>query len=288
VLQRTVREFREDNLTDWAAALTYYGVLSIFPALLLLVSGLGLVGQSATKPLLDNVDALAPGAVRDLVTQAIENLQRSQGAAGILFLVGLVVALWSASNYIAAFIRASNSIWDVEEGRPIWKTIPLRLAITIVMVVVLAIAAVAVVVTGPLAEWVGALVGLGETAVTVWDIAKWPVVVLIVVLMVALLYWAAPNVKQPGFRWVTPGCVIAVLLWILASAVFAFYVANFGSYNKTYGSLGAVIIFFIWLWLSNVAILLGAEFDAELERTRQIAAGHPREKEPFLPPRDEP
>jgi membrane protein len=263
-------------------------VLSIFPALLLLVSALGLIGESATKPLLDNVDALAPGAVRDLVTQAIENLQRSQGAAGILFLVGLVVALWSASNYIAAFIRASNLIWDVEEGRPIWKTIPLRLAITIVMVVVLAIAAVAVVVTGPLAEWVGALVGLGETAVTVWDIAKWPVVVLIVVLMVALLYWAAPNVKQPGFRWVTPGCVIAVLLWILASAAFAFYVANFGSYNKTYGSLGAVIIFFIWLWLSNVAILLGAEFDAELERTRQIAAGHPREKEPFLPPRDEP
>jgi membrane protein len=287
-LKRTVREFREDNVTDWAAALTYYGVLSIFPALLLLVSALGLIGQSATKPLLDNVDALAPGAVRDIVTQAIENLQRSQGAAGILFVVGLVVALWSASNYIAAFVRASNAIWDVEEGRPIWKTIPLRLAITIVMLVVLAIAAVAVVVTGPLAEWVGALVGLGETAVTVWDIAKWPLVVLMVVLMVALLYWAAPNVKQPGFRWVTPGCVIAVLLWILVSAAFALYVANFGSYNKTYGSLGAVIIFFIWLWLSNIAILLGAEFDAELERTRQIAAGHPPEKEPFLTPRDEP
>jgi membrane protein len=283
-----VREFREDNVTDWAAALTYYGVLSIFPALLLLVSGLGLIGQSATKPLLDNVDALAPGAIRDIVTQAIENLQRSQGSAGILFIVGLVVALWSASNYVAAFIRASNAIWDVEEGRPIWKTIPLRLAITIVTLVVLAIAAVAVVVTGPLAKWVGALVGVGETAVTVWDIAKWPLVVLIVALMIALLYWAAPNVKQPGFRWVTPGCVIAVLLWILVSAAFAFYVANFGSYNKTYGSLGAVIIFFIWLWLSNIAILLGAEFDAELERTRQIAAGHPPEKEPFLTPRDEP
>ena len=288
MLKRTVREFREDNVTDWAAALTYYGVLSIFPALLLLVSALGLIGPSATKPLLDNVDALAPGAIRDIATQAIENLQRSQGGAGILFVVGLVVALWSASNYVAAFIRASNTIWDVEEGRPIWKTIPLRLAITVVMLVLLAIAAVGVVVTGPLAEWVGALVGLSESALTVWDIAKWPVVVLIVLLMTALLYWAAPNVKQPGFRWVTPGCVIAVLLWILVSAAFAFYVANFGSYNKTYGSLGAVIIFFIWLWLSNIAILLGAEFDAELERTRQIAAGHPREKEPFLPPRDEP
>lgn len=287
-MKRTVREFREDNVTDWAAALTYYAVLSIFPALLLLVSALGLIGQSATKPLLDNVDALAPGAIRDLVTQAIENLQRSQGGAGIVFVVGLVVALWSASNYVAAFVRASNAIWDVEEGRPIWKTIPLRLAITIVLVVVLAIAAVAVVVTGPLAEWVGALVGLSESALTVWNIAKWPLVVLIALLMTALLYWAAPNVKQPGFRWVTPGCVIAVLLWILVSAAFAFYVANFGSYNKTYGSLGAIIIFFIWLWLSNIAILLGAEFDAELERTRQITAGHPREKEPFLPPRDEP
>jgi membrane protein len=256
--------------------------------LLLLVSALGLIGQSATKPLLDNVDEFAPGAIRDIVTQAIENLQRSQGGAGILFVVGLVVALWSASRYVAAFIRASNAIWDVEEGRPIWKTIPLRLAITIVMLVVLAIAAVAVVVTGPLAHWVGGLVGLSESAVTVWDIAKWPVIVLIVVLMTALLYWAAPNVKQPGFRWVTPGCVIAALLWILVSAAFALYVANFGSYNKTYGSLGAVILFFVWLWLSNIAILLGAEFDAELERTRQIAAGHPREKEPFLPPRDEP
>lgn len=287
-LKRTVRESREDNLPDWAAALTYYGVLSIFPALLLLVSALGLIGRSATKPLLDNLDALPPGATRDIVRQAIENLQGSQGGAGILFVVGLLVALWSASRYIAAFRRASNTIWDVEEGRPIWKTIPLRLAITIVMLVVLAIAAVAVVVTGPLARWVGGLVGLSGSAVTVWDIAKWPVLFLVVVLLTALLYWTAPNVKQPGFRWVTPGCVIAVVLWVVVSAAFAFYVANFGSYNKTYGSLGGVIIFFIWFWLSNIAILLGAEFDAELERTRQIAAGHPREQEPFVPPREEP
>jgi membrane protein len=287
-LKRTVREFREDSLTDWAAALTYYGVLSIFPALLLLVSALGLIGRSATKPLLDNLDALPPGAMRDLVRGAIENLQRSQGGAGILFVLGLLVALWSASRYVAAFMRASNAIWEVEEGRPIWKTVPLRLGITIVMLLALAVAAVAVVVTGPFARWVGALVGLGQSAVDVWDIAKWPVLFLVVVLMTALLYWAAPNVKQPGFRWVTPGCVVAVLLWILASAGFAFYVANFGSYNKTYGSLGGVIIFFVWFWLSNIAILLGAEFDAELERTRQIAAGHPRDQEPFVLPREEP
>jgi membrane protein len=287
VLKRTVSEFREDNLTDWAAALTYYGILSLFPALLVLVSILGLVGQSATEPLVENVGKFAPGAARDIVVTAIENLEESQGAAGVLFIVGLVLGLWSASGYIGAFIRAANTIWDVEEGRPVWKTIPLRLAVTIVMLFLLAITAVAVVITGPLAERVGDLLGLGSTAVTIWDIAKWPVLILIVSFMFAILYYAAPNVRQPGFRWVSSGGVLAVLLWIVASAAFAFYVATFGSYNKTYGSIGAVIIFLIWLWISNIAVLLGAEFNAEIERGRQIEAGQPPEKEPFLPPRDQ-
>ncbi len=288
VLKRTVKEFREDNLTDWAAALTYYGVLSLFPALLVLVSILGLAGGSATKPLVDNVGQFAPGAAKDIVTSAIQNLEKSQGAAGILFVVGLAAALWSASSYIGAFIRAANAIWDVEEGRPVWKTIPLRLGITLVMLVLLAITAVAVVVTGPLADRVGSLIGLGSVAVTVWDIAKWPILILIVSLMLAILYYAAPNVRQPGFRWVSPGGIVAVLLWIVASAAFAFYVASFGSYNKTYGSVGAVIIFLVWLWISNIAVLLGAEFNAEIERGRQIEEGHPADEEPFLPLRDEP
>ena len=288
VLKRTVKEFREDNLTDWAAALTYYGVLSLFPALLVLVSILGLVGQSATEPLVENVGEFAPGAAKEIVTSAIEDLQKSQNAAGVLFIVGLAAALWSASGYIGAFIRAANVIWDVEEGRPVWKTIPLRLAITLVMLVLLAITAVAVVLTGPLAERVGDLIGLGSTAVTIWDIAKWPVLILIVSIMFAFLYYAAPNVRQPGFRWLSPGGILAVLLWIVASAAFAIYVATFASYNKTYGSIGAVIIFLVWLWISNIAVLLGAEFNAEIERGRQIEAGEPAEKEPFLPPRDEP
>ncbi len=287
-VKRTAKEFSDDHLTDWAAALTYYGVLSLFPALLVLVSILGLIGQSATQPLVENVGRFAPGAAQDIVTSAIENLQRSQGTAGFAFVIGLAGALWAASGYIGAFIRASNIVWDVEEGRPIWKTIPLRLGITIVMLILLSITALAVVLTGPLAQRVGDLVGLGETAVTVWDIAKWPVLVIIVSFMFALLYWAAPNVKQPGFRWVSPGGVTAVLLWIIASALFALYVANFGSYNATYGSLAGVIIFLIWLWISNIAVLFGAEFNAELERGRQIEAGHPEEKEPYLPPRDEP
>src|SRR3954447_10378825 len=287
VLKRSLREFSEDNITDWAAALTYYGVLSIFPMLLALISLLGLFGQSATQPLLDNISAIAPGPAKDIVTQAIQNLQKSQGAAGVLFFVGLAAALWSASGYVGAFMRASNDIWDVEEGRPAWKTIPLRLAVTALLLVLLSISALAVVLTGPLAKTIGDIVGLGSTAVMVWDIAKWPVLILLVSFMIALLYYAAPNVKHPKFQWVSPGSLMAVVLWIVASALFAFYVANFSSYNKTYGALGGVIVFLTWLWITNNLILLGAEFNAELERGRQIQGGlRPHDTEPFLEPRD--
>jgi membrane protein len=285
-VRRTVREFREDNLTDWAAALTYYSVLSIFPALIALISVLGLIGESATDPLLDNLKELAPGPARDIVTSAIENLQSSPGSAGVLFAIGLGAALWSASGYVAAFMRASNAIYDVEEGRPIWKTLPVRVGLTIVLLTLVAVSATAVVLTGGLAEQAGDLFGLGSTAVAVWDVAKWPVLLLVVSFMFALLYWAAPNVKQPGFRWISPGGLLAVLVWVLASAAFAFYVGNFGSYNKTYGALGGVIAFLVWLWISNMAVLLGAEFNAELERGRAIEAGQPADEEPFLEPRD--
>ncbi|MFL5832561.1 MAG: YihY/virulence factor BrkB family protein [Solirubrobacterales bacterium] len=286
VLKRTVREFKEDNLTDWAAALTYYGVLSIFPALLALVSVLGLFGASAIQPLIDNLGSVAPGPAKQILTSALQNLQKSQGAAGIMVIVGLLLAIWSASGYVSAFMRAANAIYDVGEGRPIWKTLPVRVGVTIVTLILLAVCAVAVVVTGPLAREVGNLVGLGGAAVTAWDIAKWPVLILIVSFMFAILYWAAPNVKHPKFQWVSPGGILAVVLWIAASAAFAFYVANFSSYNKTYGSIGGVIAFLTWLWISNIVILLGAEFNAELERGRQIEAGHPEDREPFLEPRD--
>jgi len=288
VLKRTFGEFKEDNLTDWAAALTYYGIVSIFPALIALVSILGLIGQSATKPLLDNLGSFAPGPAHEILSNALHGLTQSRSPAGILFIVGLAGAIWSASGYIGAFIRASNVIWDVEEGRPIWRTIPLRVVVTIVMLVLLAASAFAVVVTGPLADRVGKLLGIGGAAVTAWDIAKWPVLILVVSLMFSVLYYASPNVRQPGFKWVTPGGILAVVVWILASAAFGLFVANFGSYNKTYGSLGAIVIFLVWLWLTNVAILLGAELNAEIERGRQIEAGQPPDREPFLPPRVEP
>jgi membrane protein len=288
VLKRTFSEFQEDNLTDWAAALTYYGILSIFPALIALVSILGLIGPSATEPLLDNLGDFAPGPAHEILENALNGLTESRSPAGILFVVGLAGAIWAAAGYIGAFIRASNVIWDVEEGRPIWRTIPLRLVVTIVMLVLLAASAFAVVVTGPLAERVGKLLGIGGAAVTAWDIVKWPLLVLVVSLMFSILYYASPNVRQPAFRWLTAGGILAVVVWILASAAFGIYVASFGSYNKTYGSLGAVMIFLVWLWLTNVAILLGAELNAEIERGRQIEAGQPADREPFLPPRVEP
>ncbi len=286
-LKRTVREFKEDNLTDRAAALTYYSVLAIFPALIVLVSILGLVGGSATQPLIDNLGTVAPGPAKQIFTDAIKNLQGDQGAAGVLFVIGLLGALWSASGYVAAFMRTSNEIYDMPEGRPVWKTLPVRVGLTIVLLVLLAVSTIAVVLTGGLAEKVGDLIGLGSTAVTVWNIAKWPVLLLVVSFMFALLYWAAPNVKQPGFRWVSPGGILAVVGWLIASGAFALYVGNFGSYNKTYGSLGGVIVFLVWLWISNIVILLGAEFNAELERGRAIEAGmRPEDKEPFAEPRD--
>jgi len=268
VLKRTVKGFSKDNLTDWAAALTYFGVLAIFPALIVLVSLLGLIGESATQPLIDNLGKVAPGPAKDIFTSALENLQGSQGTAGVLFVVGLAGALWSASGYVAAFMRASNQIYDMPEGRPIWKTLPLRVALTLVLVILLAITAVGVTLTGGLAKEVGGVIGLSDTAVSVWNIAKWPVLVVIVSFMFALLYWAAPNVRHPKFRWVSPGGVLAVVGWIVASLAFAFYVANFGSYNKTYGALAGPIVFLVWLWVSNLMILLGAEFNAELERGR--------------------
>jgi membrane protein len=287
VLKRTVSEFRQDDLTLLAAALTYYAVLSLFPALLVLVSILGLLGASATQPLVDNLATLAPGPARDIVTNAIHNLQSASDTAGFAFVIGLAIALWSASGYVGGFIKASNVIYEVEEGRPFWKLRPFQIAVTVLLVLISAALALAIVITGPLAKRVGDVIGLGDTAVTVWNVAKWPAIALVVSQVIAFLYWVAPNIRHPGYRWISPGGVLAVVLWVIASVAFAFYVANFGSYNKTYGSLAAVMIFLIWLWITNVAILLGAEFNAELERGRAIEAGmRPEDKEPFAEPRD--
>ncbi|MFZ0042059.1 MAG: YihY/virulence factor BrkB family protein [Solirubrobacteraceae bacterium] len=290
-LKRTFTEFSEDNLTDSAAALTYYAVLSIFPALLALVAVVGLVGdpQTVTKEMTQLVSSIGPASAAQTFKAPIEGLTKSSGTAGILVIVGIVAALWTASGYVGAFMRASNVIYEVEEGRSIVKLRPLQMLVTLVLVMLLALVLVALVVTGPLATKVGSAIGIGSTAVTIWDIAKWPVLLIVVMFMIALLYYASPNAKLRSLKSIFPGAVLAVVVWLVASAAFAFYVANFGSYNKTYGALGGIIIFLVWMWLTNVAILLGAEVNAERERSRQLEAGTPgAEREIQLEERSEP
>ncbi|MFD8026810.1 YihY/virulence factor BrkB family protein [Streptomyces lavendulae] len=286
VLHGTVKEFKDDELADRAAALTYYGVLALFPALFVLVSLLGVAGESATKQVLDGLQKLAPGSARGVITDAVQQLQGDSGVGSLLAVVGLVVAVWSASGYTAAFIRTSNAVYDMPEGRPLWKVLSLRLALTVTLMVLACAGALIVVFSGSLARQAGTALGFGDTALAVWSIAKWPVLVLLVTIMIAILYWAAPNAKGRGFSWVTPGSLMALVIWMAASAAFALYAANFASYNKTYGTLAGVIIFLVWLWITNLAILLGLEFDAELARQRAIAGGLPENEEPYVAPRD--
>jgi membrane protein len=290
VIKRTIREFRDDNLTDWAAALTYYSVLSIFPGLAALVAILGLVGSQGTiDSLLEIIDDIGPASAVDTFRGPVETVVNSNTGAGLALLLSVALALWTASGYIGAFIRASNTIYEVDEGRPFWKLRPLQVAVTLIMVLLLALVLVAIVLSGPLADAVGDVLGISSTLVTIWQFAKWPLLAIVVVTMLAFLYYSAPNVKQPSFRLLTPGSLLAVVVWIVASIGFAIYVANFGSYNKAYGSLGGAVVFLIWLWLSNIAVLLGAELNAEIERERQLAAGQREAKTQIqLEPRGEP
>ncbi|MET7683437.1 YihY/virulence factor BrkB family protein [Streptomyces sp. NPDC005423] len=286
VLKGTVTEFKDDELADRAAALTYYGVLSLFPALLALVSLLGVAGRSATDQVLANLRKLAPGSARDIISNAVQQLQERAGIGSVMAVVGVVLAVWSASGYVAAFIRAANAVYDMPEGRPVWKVLPVRVGVTVVLLALAVASALIVVFTGGLARRAGSVIGIGDTALAVWTFAKWPVLVVLVTVMIAILFWATPNVKGRGFKWVTPGSVVALLIWMIASAGFALYVAQFASYNKTYGTLAGVIVFLVWLWISNLAILLGLEFDAEMARQRAIAGGLPPREEPYVPPRD--
>ncbi len=283
--KRSVSAFRNDFLPDRAAALTYYGIQALFPGLLVLVSLLGLLRTSATQPLITNLAAAVPSPVRNIVLPAVARLQHAHVAAGFLAIVGIVTGLWSASSYVAAFMRASNAIYGVPEGRPAWKTYPLRFGVTLLLIVFLAASALILVVTGGLARHVGQVLGASSAAVTTWDIAKWPVLLIVFGLMLAVLYWASPNARRQ-FRWVSPGALAAIVVWLLASGLFALYVANFGHYNKVYGSIAGIIIFLIWMWISNVAILFGAELNADLERGRAIAGGVPPDAEPFVELRD--
>jgi membrane protein len=290
-LKRTLTEFQEDNLSDWAAALTYYGLLSLFPALIAMLSLIGIFGdpKTTTDTLTEIITEIGPESAAETFEGPIDSIVKNQGAAGFAFVAGLAAALWSASGYVGAFTRASNIIYETPEGRPFWKLRPLQIAVTLAMIILMALLAVGLVVSGPVAEAIAGPVGLSSTAVDVWNIAKWPVMAAIFILMVDLLYYTTPNVKLRGFKWVTPGAILAIIVWAIASALFAFYVANFGSYDKTYGTLGGLIVLLLWFWITNLAILFGHQMNAERERSAEIEEGIPRaEKEIQLEPRDDP
>lgn len=287
ILRKTMREFSKDQCTDLAAALTYYSVLALFPAVIAMVSIIGLVGDGpkTVQTLLDILGQVGGASIANTLSKPLMSVSQTPGA-GIALVIGLATALWSASAYVGAFGRAMNRMYEIGEGRPIWKLRPVLLLVTLVTVLLVALVAVALVISGPAAKAVGDAIGLGSAAVLAWNIAKWPVILMVVVLIVALLYYATPNVKQPKFRWISVGALVAILVWVVASAAFGFYIATFSSYNKTYGSLAGVVVFLLWLWLTNLALLFGAELDSELERGRELQAGIAAEQTVQLPPRD--
>jgi membrane protein len=290
-LKRTVQEFQEDNLTDWAATLTYYGLLALFPALIVLVSLVGLLGdpESTTNTLTDIVTKIGPDSAASTFEGPIKQVTESRATAGFALITSTLVALWSASGYLGAFIRASNVIYETREGRPFWKLRPLQLLMTLVVVLLLAVMAMGVVLTGPIVSDVAEPIGISDTAVSIWNYAKWLLIAVLFVLMIGLIYYAAPNVKQRGYSWITPGGLVALVVWLVASAAFGFYVSQFGSYNKVYGSLAGLVVILIWMWITNLAILFGHELNAERERNVQLDEGLPgAEKELQLEPRDEP
>ena len=290
-LKRTFTEFSEDNMTVWAAALTYFGLLSLFPALIALVSILGLFGdpQSTTSTITQMVSQIGPKSAAQTFAGPIKSITSHRSAAGILFIVGIATALWSASGYVGAFMKAANVIYETPEGRPFWKLRPLQILVTLVMILLLAAVLLALVLTGPVVDAVAKPLGVGSTAQTIWNIAKWPVLLAVVIVMFTVLFHSAPNVKLPGVKSTIGGAVFAIVVWILVSVLFAFYVSNFGSYDKTYGTLGGVVALLVWMWITNCALLLGLELNAERERSRELEAGMPRaDREIQLEPRDEP
>lgn len=287
ILKRSVSEFSKDDCTDLAASLTYFAVLSLFPALLAIVSLLGVFGQgqATTQAITDFLEQYAPDELVTLLEEPINNLTTSTGA-GLALFTGLLGALWTASGYTGAFGRAMNRIYEVEEGRPVWKLRPMNILVTLVLVLVVVLIMLMVLISGGIAQWVGDLIGLGTTAVTVWNIAKWPVVVALAIVLIAILYYFTPNVEQPKFRWISMGSIVALIVAALAAAAFTWYVINFASYNATYGIIGSVIILLLGLWIINNVLLLGAEIDAEVERGRELQGGIKAEETIQLPPRD--
>jgi membrane protein len=277
-IKRTLKEFSEDGLTDWAATLTYYGILALFPALTALLSIVGLLTNP--QQLTDAITAVVPAQAANTLNPVIQQIAGSSKSASLGLVIGIAAAVWSASGYVGAFTRAANVVYETPEGRKVWKLKPLQLLVTLIGILFAALILAMLVLSGPVVDAIGQSIGLGGTVLDIWSWAKWPVILVLLALMIAVLYYATPNVRLRGFKWVSPGAAVAIVVAIVASALFAFYVGNFGSYNKTYGALAGVVIFLIWFWLINLALLFGIELDAEIERTKELKEGVPRaEKE---------
>jgi len=289
-LKRTLRKAKDDKINHWGAALTYYAVLSLFPALLVMVSLVGLFGSPdrVTKILTDTISELGPSTAAQTFQGPIESITSNRGGAGVVLVLSIAGALWAASGYVSAFADASNSIYQVEEGRPFWKLKPLQLLVTFVLILIAAFVALGLVLSGPIVGALGGALGVSDTVLTAWRFAKWPAMLVLVLIIFGVLYYTAPNARVSGVRWVSGGAVVALVAWIVASFAFAMYVSNFGSYNKTYGALGGVVVFLLWLWLTNLAILFGAEFNAETERAKQLHSGVPGAEQHLKLPAREP
>jgi membrane protein len=264
-LKSAGKTFKDRNLSAWAAALTYFSILSIFPAMIAVISLLGVIGESAIGPIIDQIESAAPGPARDLLVQSLESIAASRGASITGLVIGVLLAVWSASGYVSGFMDAGNAIYATEEERPLWKKYTVRYLLTGGLLFLLAICGMGLVFTGNLAQEVGDIIGMGSQAVDLWSALKYPILLVAVSLMLALLYWFAPNVKHPSFLAILPGSGLAILLWILASLLFGVYVSEFASYNKTYGALGGIVMFLVWLWITNIAVLFGAALNAEVE-----------------------
>lgn len=287
LLRRTVHEFGQDGGIDVAAGLTFFAVLSVFPAALAIVSLIGIVGngRATVDRLLALLSQVVPSAVTETLRQPLEGIATTS-TANITFVIGVLAALWSSSTFVSAFSRAMNRIYEIDEGRPYWKRKPAQLAVTILLLILILISAVIVVVSGPIFRTLGETIGIGTTAVAVWNVAKWPILTAIVVMLVAVLYATTPNIQQPRFRWLSLGAILAIVLLAAASTGFGFYVSNFATYSHTFGALAGVIIFLVWVFLVNISLLLGAELNTEIERGRELQAGMPAERQLLLPPRD--
>ncbi|WP_417510111.1 YihY/virulence factor BrkB family protein [Microbacterium sp.] len=286
-IRRIFRAFAADGCADVGASLAFYAILALLPASMVGFSILSVLGrdEETAQISLDVVRAVAPEEAADGVADFLRELADLR-MSGLLLASGVLLSIWAVARYVGVFARGMNRIHRVEEGRRIWALKLSQLAIAVVIIVCAVIAALFLAGSDRVAQAVGEVFGLGEVALFIWRIVRWPLLVLLVVFVVALLYYFAPNIRPSRFRWMSLGAAVAILVLAIASMAFGFYIANLSDYDRVYGPLAGVIIFALWMWIANMSLLVGVEFDRELERVRELRDGVPAERQVQLPLRD--